>query len=70
MAKNPFFKVVSAAVANAKESGESQASIARRAKIMPAKLSDYLNGKADIQSATLARLCNALGLALVATVQK
>lgn len=70
MAKNPFLKVVSAAVAKAKDAGESQASIARRAKIMPAKLSDYLNQKADLQSETLARLCKVLGIALAPTHPK
>jgi transcriptional regulator with XRE-family HTH domain len=61
--KNQLVDVVRAAVQREKDGGVSQAAIARKAKVSPAKLSDYINGNKDIKTATLARLAKVLGLA-------
>jgi transcriptional regulator with XRE-family HTH domain len=47
-----------------RESPLAQGQIAKRAKMQPANLSRFMNGKMDLTTTTLDELCNVLGVTL------
>lgn len=53
------------AIARARDAGRSQAAIAEAAGISAGRLSDFVNGKCDLYTASASRLAEALNLRLL-----